>query len=814
MNDICDYRPIGPVLSFQSTKRGILAHLKDALLRMEAIRPGVIQFELRRHGSDQAQQPRFAVPFDPVQDARNSGLEVSTQIETAGAVLRTSEVVVTVGADPLRIDVHRHDGTRVIETVVDGAGAAWALADLNDAFVIRRRRTAADPFFGLGEKGGPGNRSGREYTMWNTDVLSDHASAEFEKQRQPGDPRGDHRNPEFDPFYVSIPLLYHQDGPGGPVAASFLDNAHRLHYDLSQPDEYRIHAAAGSYTEYIFAGPDVESILDNYTWLTGRPFLPPLWSLGYQQCRWHPYTDTEVEALASRHQAEGIPLDALWLDIDYMDDYRIFTWNRTRFPDPTAFMDRLAMQGVRVVTIIDPGLKEEAGYPVFDRAVESGYLCQTASGRPYVGQVWPGRTVFPDFVLPHVRQWWADLNTAHADLGVAGIWNDMNEPATGRIPPGRMRFDAGRASHDAFHNQYALLMAMGTVDGLQWSRPGQRTFVLSRAGSPGIQRYAANWMGDNLARWDHLAGSIAMACGFGLSGQPFVGADVGGFHGNTNPELFSRWMQYGALTPFFRNHSETGCIDQYCWSFGPVVTAQVRAAIELRYRLMPYLYSAARHATLTGMPVQRPMVLADAQDPALAELDDQYLFGAHLLVAPVLAAGQRSRSVYLPAGHWYHWHTHECLPGRRLIVAATPAEWIPLYARAGAIIPMWTQAPASTAGFHPRIVQLWVFLPVDDGTTTSELFEDDGHSLDTLTGKSIHTRFTLTRSGARIRLTAEATGDGYPEFAREAFELVFVGAPVRAVSSDHQITNEAGTQRLLLPNRGQSFEVEIEDELG
>ncbi len=811
MNDIRDYRPIGPVLSFESTIRGIVAHLKDARLRIEAIRAGVVAIHLLRHdGDDQGEQPRFAVCLDPIQEASDSGLEVAIEIEATVARLRTSELVVALRADPLRIDVHRSDGTRVIETLVDDADIAWPLAELNDAFVIRRRRAANDPFFGLGEKGGPGNRSGRDYTMWNTDVLSDHASVEFEKMRQPGDPRGDHRNPEFDPFYVSIPLLYHQDGPGGPVAASFLDNAHRLHYDLTSATEYRIHAAGGSYTEYIFAGPDLESILDNYTWLTGRPFLPPLWSLGYQQCRWHAYTDTEVEALAQRHRDEGIPLDAVWLDIDYMDDYRIFTWNRTRFPDPAAVMARLAAQGVRVVTIIDPGLKEESGYPVFDQAVDAGYLCLTASGRPYVGQVWPGRTVFPDFVLPQVRQWWAGLNAAHADRGVAGIWNDMNEPATGRIPPERMRFNAGQASHDAFHNQYALLMAMGTVEGLQQSRPGERTFVLSRAGSPGIQRYAANWMGDNLARWDHLAGSIAMACGFGLSGQPFVGADVGGFHGNTNPELFTRWMQYGALTPFFRNHSETGCIDQYCWSFGATVTQRVRAAIELRYRLMPYLYSAARHATMTGVPVQRPMLLADPQDPVMAQLDDQYLFGPHLLVAPVLAAGQTSRSVYLPAGHWYHWHTRECRPGRQKVDAPTPADWIPLYARAGAVIPMWTQAPASTADFHPRVVQLRVFLPVDDGTTTSELVEDDGNSLDALTGKAIHTRFTLTRSGPRVRLTAEVIGDGFPEFAREAFELEFVGAPVRAVSPDHEITTEAGAARLLLPNRGQPFELELE----
>jgi alpha-glucosidase len=248
---------------------------------------------------------------------------------------------------------------------------------------------------------------------------------------------------------------------------------------------------------------------------------------------------------------------------------------------------------------------------------------RTEGGDIYLGQVWPGNTAFPDFATEEARSWWGELNAAHVQSGVAGIWNDMNEPATGDIPPDAMRFDHGRHAHERFHNQYALLMAMGTTQGLLAAMPDLRPFVLSRAGFAGIQRYAANWMGDNQARWDHLEVSIAMASGFGVSGQAFVGADVGGFQGGTNAELFVRWMQYGALTPFFRNHSEIGNVDQYVWSFGDVIGRHIREAVKLRYRLLPYLYACFLAAAETGAPVQRPLVFDYQYDGAVRDTDDR-----------------------------------------------------------------------------------------------------------------------------------------------------------------------------------------------
>jgi alpha-glucosidase len=436
-------------------------------------------------------------------------------------------------------------------------------------------------------------------------------------------------------------------------------------------------------------------------------------------------------------------------------------------------------------------------------------LCRTEGGDIYLGQVWPGNTAFPDFATEQARTWWGELNAAHVRSGLAGIWNDMNEPATGVIAPYAMRFAGGRYSHERYHNQYALLMAMGTTAGLLHARPDRRTFVLSRAGFAGIQRYAANWLGDNLSRWDHLWLSMPMSMGLGISGQTFVGADVGGFHGHANAELFLRWMQYGTLTPFCRNHSEIGNVDQYAWAFGDVIQDLVREAIRLRYRLLPYLYAAFLHAAETGAPVQRPLVFEHQYDPTVRDIDDQYLLGPDLLVAPVFDAQVTARHVYLPAGSWYDWHTGDRVDGRRHLLTATPMDRIPIYARGGAVIPMWPHAPASTAGHHPSAIELHVFVPGTDGTHRSLLQEDDGLTFAARHGARYRTSFTLTRNGNRVELRADVTGDGYPEFARRAFHLVIHGATPDAVRLDGTELRRADGH-LAVPNSGGPFTAEFD----
>ncbi len=787
----------------ERTSHGLLAHLHGERLAIELVRSDVVRLRISRGGVFDP-TPTHAVCVDPL------GTDVPCEVAEAGDVvrLRTAALVVSLWREPFRLEVHRPDGSPVIEPVADPEGRSWTFATLNDAFCVRRRCQPADPVYGLGEKTGSFNRRGRAFRLWNTDVLDPRASGEVTAALDADDPRADPASTEFDPYYVSIPFFHHLDAARATVAASFVDNGYPADYDFSAEQEYRFEFAGGQYVEYVFAGPRMPDVVAAYTWLTGRMPLPPVWALGYHQSRWHPYGRGGLEQVGRRHRQGDIPCDALWLDIDYMDGFRVFTWDATTYPDVPGMLASLAAQGFRVVTIIDPGVKAEPGYDVFDAAVRRDVLCRTEGGGLYLGQVWPGLTAFPDFATEEARRWWGERNAEHARNGVAGIWNDMNEPATGVVAPEAMLFDRGRASHARFHNQYALLMAMGTVQGLRAAQPQQRTFVLSRAGFAGIQRYAANWMGDNMARWDHLALSIPMANGFGISGQPFVGADIGGFMGDTQPELLTRWAQYAALTPFCRNHSASGSIDQYAWSFGDAVESRVRDAIQLRYRLLPYLYAAFVVAAETGAPVQRPLVFDHQEDPELRGIDDEFLLGTDVLVAPVVRAGATSRQVRLPRGDWYDWHTG-LLVERRDLIAAAPAERIPIFARGGAVIPMWPEAPPSTAGHHPDVVELHVWVPASDGTHDSLLQEDDGLTTAALHGGRIRTALTLTRLGTTVRIDARSEGDGYPEFARVAFDVVIHGATPDLLRVDGREHPGAGG-RWYLPNTGQGFVIEFD----
>jgi alpha-glucosidase len=791
------------VSSVRRSEHGLLAELHGEQLRVDVVAEDVVRVKISRAGRFD-ESPTHALCVDPLAE------EVEWRFEQDPERVRlvTAALTVSLWLDPFRLDVHRADGTPVVETAADEQGRYWAYATLNDAFLLRRRCRAADPVYGLGEKSGHANRRGRDFTLWNTDVLDPVTTLEFTGHLDPHDPRADRTSVDFDPFYVSIPFFYHQSAATGAMAGSFVDNGYRGAYAFSDSDEYRIHFAGGQYTEYIFAGPRMPQILQRYTWLTGRTAPPPLWALGYHQCRWDDYSQDDIEALAARHREVEVPCDTLWLDIEYMDGYRVFTWDTDLFPDAPGMLARLRERGFRVITIIDPGVKHDPGYVIFDQGRDADVFCLTEGGDTYIGQVWPGNTAFPDFATEEGRRWWGGLNAAHVQSGLAGIWNDMNEPATGAIPPGAMRFGHGELSHERIHNQYALLMAMGTTAGLLEAMPDRRTFVLSRAGFAGIQRYAANWMGDNLSRWDHLWLSIPMATGFGVSGQAFVGADIGGFAGDTNAELFLRWMQYGVLTPFCRNHSMRGTVEQYVWTFGPAVQDLVRAAIELRYRLLPYVYAAFLSAAETGEPVQRPLVFDFQDDPMVRDLDDEYLFGPDLLVAPVLAAGTTARQVYLPAGSWYDWHTDELVGGSRFLTAATPMDRIPIFARGGSVIPMWPEAPASTDGYQPTVVELHLFVPVDDGVHHSYVQEDDGVTFAVRSGGCYRTDFEVVRRGDRVAVSVRVSGNGFGEFAREAFVLVVHGGEARSVVVDGTAAESRGGG-WWLPFTSEDFAVEV-----
>jgi alpha-glucosidase len=792
---------LGDVVFVEKTSRGVVLGVGEEKFRADVIRPDLLRLKISQAGQFD-ENPTFAASFrmpDP------SPFHLKEDDSTI--TLDTGHVRLVISRRPFGLDAYRSDGTAIFEDYRDGTGSR-GYRHLNDSFIVTRRIVPHDSIYGLGQKTGRFDRRGRKFILWNTDVLSPDVARGQRLHEAEHALNG--RSTNFDPYYTSIPFFYHchANARSARMAGFFIDNAYKANIDLGRDDVYSYKFSGGQYTEYVFAGPNMREILADYTFVTGRMAVPPLWALGHHQCRFHDYTEEQILDIGRGYRERHIPCDVLWLDIGHMDGYRVFTWDTRKFPDVPAMVARMWNEKLRLVTIVDPGVKAEPGYPVFDEGRRRNLFCKTESGNLYIGQVWPGRTVFPDFSRSETRSWWSDLNAKHLESGIAGIWNDMNEPATGDIEPFSMRFDRDGLNHphERFHNQYALLMAMSTHEGMRQQNPNRRPFILSRAGFAGIQRYAAQWLGDNVSDWDHLRMSIPMAMGMGVSGQPFIGADIPGFSANPTPELAVRWMQYGAMTPFCRCHNEAGERDQYPWSFGRGVEKRNRAALDLRYRLLPYIYSAFVRASETGEPIQRPLVYDFQNDRHARETDDAYLFGEALLVAPVFEPGQMARHVYLPAGTWVDWATGERHAGEQFITSAAPLDRIPVFARGGRVIPTYAEAPPSTMGHYPELLELHVIIPEEDGEFQSQLHEDDGISDAHTKGHFLRTTFSLTRKADRVRITAKAAGDGFPEFRRRRLHVVLRGCPVERLQING-VDARARGGRVELENCGEAFDL-------
>jgi len=789
---------LGAVTALEQCERGLLLTVGEEKFRVDVIRADLLRLKISRSGAFD-EMPTFAAAFElpepvPFRVAENS--EVIT--------LETSRLKLVIWRAAFGLAAYRTDGSVVFEDVSAPDGRSLGYLHINDSFVLTRRIGRHDAIYGLGEKTGRFNRRGRNFILWNTDVLHPDVLSQNrldEAETLPG------TSTRFDPYYSSIPFFYHArtTAHAALLSGSFIDNGYKANFEFEPRDSYRIEFHGGQYTEYVFAGPNMKDILEAYTFITGRISPPPIWALGHHQCRWYDYSDADLLRIASQYRERRIPCDVLWLDIEYMDGYRVFTWNERKFPDLAGFLAKLNESKFRVVTIIDPGVKCEPGYAVFDEGLAKNLFCKTEAGNHYVGQVWPGRTVFPDFSKAEARAWWGTLNARQIASGIAGIWNDMNEPATGHVSPFQMRFDRDGANfpHERFHNQYGLLMAMGTHQGLLAAEPALRTFILSRAGFSGIQRYAAQWLGDNCAEWSHLAMSIPMTAGMGISGQAFIGGDIPGFTSSPSAELAARWTQYGALTPFCRYHSERSEPDKYPWSFGPGTEKLARTALELRYRLLPYIYSAFVSSSETGAPVQRPFVFDFQNDRQAWETDDAYLFGEALLVAPVMEAGCTARHVYLPPGSWVDFHTGERHAGAQFITASAPADRIPLFQRAGYVIPTYEHAPLSTMDHYPELLELRVIVPDEDGETSSMLQEDDGLSHAFASGGFLRTTFIVARRANRVTVTLRTSGDGFPEFRRNRFRFLLKGFSGDRVDLDGRIVTVTNSQ-FECPNRGEA----------
>lgn len=749
--DLDSLVPIGPVASYTSARDGITIACGDqSQVRVQVLAPDLVRVRAsfvrplpERDHSWAIEKTAWDVPQWNVHENPDSLLLATAEVEV---VIHRSPLLIefrdakthrTINADrfPMRYDPH--------------TGAIAAM----------KRLGFEEHFYGLGEKAARLDKRRGAFSMWNSDTPAYREGT--------------------DPIYQDVPFyLGWQDGAAYGI---FFDNSFRTYFDFggTAMDYASFAADGGEMNYYFFQGPSMRKILGRYADLTGHMPMMPNWALGNQQSRWAYYPDKVAEEVVRRYRAEDLPLDVLHLDINYMNGYRVFTWDPKGFPDPSAFTGALRKQGVKVVVIVDPGVKyqpqaagaagaavnpevaaQDKSYYVFNQGQENGYFLKRKDGNLWIGEVWPGKSVYTDYTIDAAARWWGDLHRAYLDHGVAGIWNDMNEPSDFLDQTGKTQMDVitydedGHTPYAENRNVFALNEARATYGGLLRLRPNDRPYVITRAGYAGIQRYATMWTGDNTATWEAMALSIPMFASLGLSGEPFVGADAGGFIGRTEPELLTRWYQIAFLTPFCRNHAQRDSYDHEPWRFGTYYEGIIRKYLKLRYRLLPFLYTALEEAHRTGVPVFRPLVLNYQNDANTLSIDDEFMVGGDLLVAPILKSGAVSRLVYLPAGVWYDYWTGKKLSGGAMIHANAPLETVPLFVRGGAILPMGPEM--NYVGEKQSDPLTFAVYPDTRGQAETSLYEDDGASQAYQQGavRRTHLSYNASASGADIEVSA------------------------------------------------------------
>lgn len=614
---------------------------------------------------------------------------------------QTNKLILEIEKNPLRIIFKDLDGN-----IISQDEKFSGISISGNEIVAYKEIDNSEKFFGLGEKTGNLDRRGRSFKMWNTDFPAYGI-------RQ-------------DPLYVSIPFFIGMRNH--KAYGYFLDNTYETNFDMgaSQEKYYSFGVKGGELNYYFFYGPDIKTVVERYTELTGKPEMPPIWALGYQQCRWSYFPDNVVEDTVKMFRDKKIPLDIIYLDIDWMEGYRVFEWDKNTFPDPKKLTKKLEDFGVKMVTIIDPGIKADDSYFAAKSGLEGDHFVKYPDGDLYKGEVWAGESYFPDFTKPVTRLWWSDLFKDMVDVGVKGFWNDMNEPAVwGQTFPDitQFNYEGMNKSHKASHNIYGMQMARATYDGAKKYLAGQRPFVITRAGYAGVQRYSSVWTGDNSSQEADYLQSSVMVQGLNLSGISFCGPDIGGFEGEPTQALFEKWIQLGVFTPFFRTHSIKNSKAQEPWSFGEDVEVNAREMIKMRYKLLPYIYSAFYDSYKFGLPIVKPLFWFDQNDEHTYNIGNQmqYYFGDALMVA-VPKVSQDYTRVYLPEGDWYEFDTKKIHKGKQDIITESGRSRLPVFVREGSIIAMRESQDYTTQNEFKHL-ELHVY-PGKDNTIS--FYEDDG----------------------------------------------------------------------------------------
>ena len=748
-----EHRP-GTIIKHTLEADGVLFQCDQNIqLRVRLLTKTIVQIQ---YGLGNQIEQAYSYAVDQNFQASKVAFEFSKKAKRF--LIKTKLLQCHISKEGMHVQFSTLEGASILEDETGFYARSTILKGIEEV-KISKKAPKGEAYFGLGDKAGALNLRGQKHSNYTTDAFGFSA-----------------KDTEL---YRAIPFYY---GLKDELAYGiFLDNTYRSHFDFdgTKKGVTSLGAEGGQLNYYFIYGPKLNSVARQYAQLSGRPELPPLWALGFHQCRWSYFPEQRVIEVAEEFRRRKIPCDAIYLDIDYMDDYKCFTWNRKHFPDPSGMIELLASKGFHTVVMIDPGIKVDEQYKVYTEGIEKDVFCRRPDGELMKGPVWPSECVWPDYTNPAIRKWWGKCyQKLYLKQKVSGFWNDMNEPAVFQVHrktfPDDVRhdYDGYPCSHRKAHNIYGLAMSRATYEGLKALNPEKRPFLLSRATFAGGQRFASVWTGDNIADWKHLRYANRQCQRMSVSGFSFVGSDIGGFVDRPSGELFVRWLQLGIFHPFYRVHSmgnnADGAaevdkeavakseaeqrLDQEPWSFGEEYTIHAKAAIELRYQLLPYIYTTFWKYVQDGSPMIRSLVFYDQADPICKKRQKEFLFGEHILVSPVQKAGKNLQKTYLPKGQWYDYWTGKSYAGKQKIITKATINQIPFFVKAGTVLPkypitLYTGAPLTS---EPNL-----FIYYHNKQTISHLYEDKGegygyqkdkYSLKTYTTEGSETSFSLQQS--------------------------------------------------------------------
>jgi alpha-glucosidase len=806
--------PLTQVTGVRRLPDGVEILSGKAAMRITALRDDILRVRVSQDGTFGPEDSWAVTP-----ELKTSHAEVHPFGGSGGTGFSTAALVVRVEKSPLRLVIEDKD-----ERVLSEDAVEYPAAFTGTAFRVTKKSPVDEHYYGLGDKPGALDRRGRAFSMWNTDAYGwQESSNELYKDI---------------PFFLALRK--------GVSYGIFLDNTWRSSFDFDVADKNAISFGAenGPLDYYFMYGPSPKQVIANYTLLTGRTPLPPMWSLGFQQSRYSYVPETRVLEVAKSFREKQIPLDAIWLDIGFQEKNRPFTIDTAKFPTFTDMVAQLTQEKVHTIAITDLHIAKvpNAGYAPYDSGVAADAFVKNPDGSVFTGVVWPGPAVFPDFTREASCKWWGGLyKDFYVDRGVSGFWNDMNEPSVFNGPLKTMPLDVQHridmpghpqrvATHAEIHNIYGMQNSRCTQEGLLALKPEERPFVMTRATYAGGQRYAATWTGDNSSTWNHMRISVPQLLSMSVSGYTMVGDDIGGYKGTPQPDLLTKWLELGAFNPIDRDHTEEGSGDQEPWVNGPEHEAIAKRYIETRYRLMPYLYTAAEEASRTGDPIMRPLFLEFPRDDETA--DNEFLFGAALLVAPQPYETLDAYEVSFPAGsEWFDYWTGKkvefqkadpnagpnVIPTVNYALRITPKlDTLPVFARAGSILP--EQPLVQSTGETPRgALELRVYPPAASGIDCKgSLYLDDGKTFAFRNGEFLRESYGCEATAQGVTVTIAKHEGSYAPWWQQV-EVVIYGAPhaARSVEVNGAVVEDArfdaadGTAHVMAPDVASGTEIHV-----